>query len=138
MQFLDIIIGIILLLLSLKNNTDKTIMAFITIFLIVMHFFVVGIVYLFSAYKITYNSVERHLIIKRFYRTIIIPIDRLKKVYIKHYFMGGRDARWWGNDNSHCIYIVYDNNNNKEKFIILSVSYLKENELREFMDIFVY
>lgn len=138
MQFLMIVIGIILLLLSLKNNTDKTIMAFIIISLIAMHFVVIGILYYFSFYKITYNSREKQLIIKWFYKKIIIPIDRLKKVYIKQYFHFMRDVSRWGNYNNDCIYIVYNNNYNKEKFIILSVSYLKEFELREFMDIFVY
>ena len=118
-----IIFGIFLLgcLLGTKNSYPFVIIMF------VMGFISIFILYFFQCYQVEYSNSQEILILKKWYGVIKIPKRCLKKVYIKSYRKSGTN-----------LYINYINNKNKEKCILLDIFALELDEIREFLDIFLY
>ena len=93
---------------------------------VLLAFLTISILYIFTRYKIIYNSTDRVLTINKWYGKINIEKEKLKKIYIKYVRRAGQH-----------LYINYNNKNNKEKFLLLSIDALKKEDLKNFLDIFV-
>ena len=86
----------------------------------------ISILYIFIRCKITYNSTDKLLTINKWYGRINIQKEKLKKVYIKYAIRVGCH-----------LYITYNNEKNKEKFLLLRIGAFKKEDLKAFLDIFV-
>lgn len=114
------IIGFFILTLFLK----KAVVTYILIF--ILYFLAVFILYSFQSYKIEYDNIQKQLYIKRWWHIISIPKDKLQKVYVK-----------WKRRCGVNLYIEYEDDTNKEKCILLGIEFLKHNEIKDFLDIFI-
>jgi len=85
------------------------------------------IYYLLDFSNIIYNCLEEQLSIERWYGTVNIPKSKIKKIYVKRLAGGKNDL----------LYIKYISDTNKEKYISINTLFLKRDEMKQFLDIFI-
>ncbi len=125
------IIVIFLLLIVLISFLRNTLLLNAMIVVFLMSLIAISVIYFFKYYKIKYDSTREKLMIKKWYGTVQISKNKIKKIYVKRGYAHGRAGAGTN------LYINYANDKDKEKYILLDIFFLRNDELKEFLDIFV-
>lgn len=97
---------------------------------IVICILAVGLVCFFQFTELEYDDNKEQLLIKKWYGTLKIPKDRIEKIYVK----SGNSFRMHAGIN---IYICYFNKYGNEKCFIWDINLLENQDIKDFLDIFI-